>query len=137
MSNDTYVAVQRFYAEVMQTLDDGKLDEFVQWFTPDGEFEHSQGSPPARTRAGILAEMLDHPSNSQNPDVRRRHWFGHMKVDRIDEHTLDCFTYAIVLNSKPGEAPYVSFSGAVQDVLVEAGGEFLIRRRTLVNDRLR
>lgn len=137
VSNDTYVSVQRFHTKVMQTMDEGSFKEFAEFFTADGEFAHTPGKEPARTREGILADLLEHHANLPNPDARRRHWFGHMRLSRIDEHAIDSFTYAVVVNTKPNEKPYISFSGAVHDILVEDGGRFLIQRRELIDDRLR
>ena len=133
---ELYPRVQQFYAEQMHALDGGRFDFYAATFTEDGEFRHTPGRPPARTRAGI-AEELDafHRERFGGDPVQRRHWFGMVRLDLRPDGEIHSDFYALVVTTRPGlREPETAPSCVVHDVLVEEGGDLLVRSRRVEHD---
>jgi actinorhodin biosynthesis protein ActVIA len=136
-STELYVEVLQFYSAQMRALDNGKFAEFADTFTPDGEFTHTVGRQPARTTAGIIAELEDFHRTSVGADVQRRHWFTMQLVNQLDDDVIETSVYALVMRILPGGRPEVTFSGLANDILVRQEGALRTRSRTVVSDAAR
>ncbi|UGY93004.1 nuclear transport factor 2 family protein [Streptomyces gobiensis] len=133
-----YARVQQFYAQQMHALDGGDFAQYAATFTPDGEFSHTPGRPPARTREGIAAELhAFHEQRFGNDPVRRRHWFNMIRLAPGEDGTIRSTFYVLVVTSRPGvREPEIAPSCVVHDVLVEEGGELFNRSRRVDHDYL-
>ncbi|MFC4049896.1 nuclear transport factor 2 family protein [Actinomadura syzygii] len=131
---ELYAEVQLFYARQMQGLDSGKLEAYADTFTEDAEFSHTPGREPARTRAGILADLEDFHKRFEGDPLRRRHWFNMIDIDPQPDGTIISICYALVVKIRPGKAPEIAASCVVHDVLTRAGGELLNKSRRVEYD---
>jgi actinorhodin biosynthesis protein ActVIA len=137
VSTDLYAEVLQFYARQMQALDDGDFPAYAGTFTEDGVFAHSPGMPPARTRAGIAAELTEfHRRRFAASPVQRRHWFNHVVLDARDDGSLESTAYVLVLTVRPGEKqPEIGPSCVVHDVLVRDDDGLRMRSRRVDHDQ--
>ncbi|MEV6430721.1 nuclear transport factor 2 family protein [Nocardia sp. NPDC051463] len=71
---ELYAEVQWFYADQMQRLDDRDIPGYAETFTEEAEFEHTPGRPPARTRARIVADLVEFHQRFETDPMQRRHW---------------------------------------------------------------
>src|SRR5688572_15094429 len=133
---DLYVEVQQFYATQMHKLDGGAFEDYAATFTEDGEFVHTPQQPPARTRAGIVAELHRFHERFADDPVIRRHWFNMLSVDPQDDGTIHTTYYALVVTTRPERNVTIAPSCVVNDVLVRADGALLTRSRIVDHDRL-
>lgn len=136
VSAQLYFEVQHFYARQIQALDGGRWEEFAATFTEDGLFQHSLDLPPARTRAGILAEVRRFHARFDNDPVQRRHWFNHMVLELRPDGAIDSTVYALVLTTRPEGRPLLHPSSLLRDVLVREGGVLLTESRRIVHDHV-
>jgi actinorhodin biosynthesis protein ActVIA len=131
----TYLEVLQYYARQMQRLDDGDLAGYAATFTEDGEFSHTPGRPPARTRTGILEDLVEFHRRFEADPMRRRHHFSMVDIDDGDDGSLTATAYALVVALRPGTAPEVRASCVVHDVLVrDADGGLRNRSRVVQYD---
>jgi actinorhodin biosynthesis protein ActVIA len=134
---ETYVAVNQFYGRQVQLLDSGRFEEYARTFTPDGEFQHTPGVPPARGHDGIVAELRRFNTRFADDPVQRRHVFTMFNVVPRDDGDLDVTFYALVLTTRPGEKqPFVGPSCFVHDVLAVDDGQVRNRSRRVGHDHL-
>ncbi|MEU6714060.1 nuclear transport factor 2 family protein [Nonomuraea sp. NPDC046802] len=133
---ELYSRVQQFYAEQMHALDGGRFDAYAATFTEDGEFRHTPGRPPARTRAGIAEELTAfHRERFGGERVQRRHWFGMVRLDPRPDGEIHSHFYALIVTTRPGaRVPETAPSCVVHDVLVDDGGRLLLRSRWVEHD---
>ncbi len=137
ITTDVHTAVSLHYARQVQMLDSGRFEEYADTFTTDGEFQHTPGQPPARTRPGIVAELRRFNSRFDNDPVQRRHWFSMIDLRTRDDGALDATFYALVLTTRPGvKEPVVGPSCLVHDVLVVDDSGILNRSRRVDHDQL-
>ncbi|MBE8525347.1 nuclear transport factor 2 family protein [Amycolatopsis sp. H6(2020)] len=131
-----YSRVQQFHATQMHALDERRFDCYAATFTDEGEFRHTPGRPPARTRAGIAAELRAfHEERFGADPIQRRHWFGMLRLDPRPEGEIHAYFYALVVTTRPGvREPETAPSCVVHDVLVEEGGELLVKSRWIEHD---
>ncbi|MCP3759047.1 nuclear transport factor 2 family protein [Streptomyces sp. TBY4] len=134
---DLYAAVGQHYARQVQFLDSGKFEEYAATFTEDGEFQHTPSVPPARTRAGIVAELHSFNERFADDPVQRRHWFNMIDLSPREDGAFDAVFYALVLTVRPGvKEPQVGPSCLVRDVLVIGdGGTVHNRSRRVEHDQ--
>jgi actinorhodin biosynthesis protein ActVIA len=137
VSIDLYTEALQFYARQMQALDGGDFQAYADSFTEDGEFTHSPGLPPARTREGIFAELTEfHRRRFAGTPVQRRHWFNHVVLDQRADGDIDATAYALVLTVRPGvREPEIGPSCVVRDVLARVDGELRLRSRRVDHDQ--
>jgi actinorhodin biosynthesis protein ActVIA len=133
---DLYAEVQQFYARQMQLLDGGAFEAYAETFTEDGEFRHTPGREPARTRAGISSELHDFHKRFDGDPVQRRHWFSMINLEPQDDGSIRSTVYALVVTTRPGGKPAIAPSCVVHDVLVWADGALLNRSRRVEHDQL-
>ncbi|GAA4915018.1 nuclear transport factor 2 family protein [Streptomyces coeruleoprunus] len=131
-----YALVQHFYARQMQALDEGRFEEYAATFTEDGTFQHTPGTEPARTRAGIVAELHAFHERFRDDPVQRRHYFNQIVLDPQDDGSYRSTVYALIVRIRQGERPEIWPSCVVHDVLVVDGDEVLMRSRTVSYDQL-
>lgn len=136
VSTDLYAEVLQFYAHQMQSLDDGDFQAYADTFTEDGEFTHSPGMPPARTRAGIARELYEfHRRRFATGPVQRRHWFNQVVLEPQVDGSIASTSYALVLTVRPGEKqPEIGPSCVVHDTLVHEDGALRTRSRRVDHD---
>jgi actinorhodin biosynthesis protein ActVIA len=137
LSSDSmlFLEVQHFLARQMQRMDVGDFVGFARTFTDDGEFAHTAGRAPARTRAGIVSDLIAYHRASGSDLIQRRHWLHMTTVDPQPDGDLIAVSYALVVNTKPGQSSYVSFSGRTEDVLVETPNGLRMKSRRVINDK--
>ncbi|MCP2279396.1 actinorhodin biosynthesis protein ActVIA [Nocardia amikacinitolerans] len=131
---ELYAEVQQFYAEQMQRLDNRDIPGYADTFTEDAEFEHSPGIPPARTRAGIIADLVEFHKRFETDPMQRRHWFNMINLQPQDDGTIVSTTYCLVVKIRPNSKPEIAPSCVVHDVLVRVDGALLTRSRRVVHD---
>jgi 3-phenylpropionate/cinnamic acid dioxygenase small subunit len=130
---DLYAEIQQFYAEHMQLLDDGKVEEWAAKFTEDGTFATDIHPQPARGRTAIVTGARQVADQLAAQGVVRRHWLGMSAIAREDE-TLRVRSYALVLQSTVESGTQVRTSTTCEDVLVPVQDGWRIRERTVHND---
>jgi actinorhodin biosynthesis protein ActVIA len=131
---ELYSEVQQYYARQIQALDAGRWEEFVASFTEDGTFQHRRDRPPARTRAGILAEVVRFHQRFRDDPVHRRHWFNHLVLDLRPDGRIEATAYALVITTRPGGLPQIQPASVVLDELVREDGRLLTRSRRILHD---
>lgn len=127
-----YPRVQHFYAAQMQRLDERDLVGYANTFTADAEFAHTVGRPPARTRAGIIADLTDFHQRFEADPMQRRHWVNMIDLKPVPDG-LRATAYCLVVKVRPGQEP-VFVSCVMHDTLVEVGGELLTSSRQVSYD---
>ncbi|BCJ61884.1 nuclear transport factor 2 family protein [Micromonospora endophytica] len=134
--SELYPRVQQFYADQVHALDSRQFDVYAGTFTEDGEFRHTPGRPPARTRRGIADELSAfHRERFGDEPVQRRHWFGMLRLDQRPDGEIHSTFYALVVTTRPGvRVPEIAPSCVVHDVLVENAGRLLLRSRWVEHD---
>ncbi|MEU9031031.1 nuclear transport factor 2 family protein [Streptomyces sp. NPDC048383] len=136
VSTDLYSQVLHFYAHQMQALDARRFEEYAASFTEDGVFLHSPGAEPARTRPGIVRELVEFHKKYDGQQVRRRHWFNQVALEHQEDGTLKSTAYALVTTVRPGGQPEINPSCLVHDVLVVEDGEVRIASRLITHDQV-
>ncbi|MFE1554153.1 nuclear transport factor 2 family protein [Streptomyces sp. NPDC058734] len=134
VSADLYLRIQHFYAHQMQHLDSGRFEEYAATFTEDGEFQHSPGVEPARTRPGIVRELVGFHERFDNDPVQRRHWFNHIALELQEDGTVSSTAYALVVNVRPGGKPEITRSCVVHDTVVDGPEGILLKSRRVTHD---
>ncbi len=128
-----YTAIQQLYAEHMQLLDDGRIEEWAQRFTDDAIFATDAYPLPVRGRAKIIAGAQQHVDQLARAGVVRRHWLGMGAVVRHDDK-LDVRSYALVIQSSKDDGVHIRSSTTCEDVLVPHGDSWLISERLVRRD---
>ncbi|MGY1900789.1 nuclear transport factor 2 family protein [Nocardia gipuzkoensis] len=131
---ELYAEVQQFYAEQMQRLDSRDIPGYAATFTEDAEFEHTPGIPPARTRAGIIADLVEFHKRFETDPMQRRHWFNMINLQPQDDGTIVSTAYCLVVKIRPNSKPEIAPSCVVHDVLVHVDGALLTRSRRVAHD---
>jgi actinorhodin biosynthesis protein ActVIA len=132
--HELYTEVLQHYARQMRLLDERDLAGYAATFTEDGVFSHSPDREPARTRAGILAELEAFHEQFATDPMARRHHFSQVDVDPRPDGTIAVVCYALVVIKRPDSAPEIRASCVVHDVLVrEDGGLFNRSRRVEID----
>lgn len=131
---ELYAEVLRYYAHQMQLLDERDLQGYADTFTEDGEFEHTPGREPARTREGILLDLVEFHRQFETDPMKRRHHFSMVDVEIRDDGAVVSTAYALVIIVRPGQKPEIRASCVVHDVLVRVGGELRNRSRRVEID---
>jgi actinorhodin biosynthesis protein ActVIA len=129
-----YAEVQGFYARQMQRLDAGKFEDYAATFTEDGEFSHTPGMEPARTRDGIVAELYDFHKKFENDPMQRRHWFNMIDLDPQPDGVIFATFYALIVKTRPGQVAAIAPSCVVHDVLVRTSEGLLNKSRRVEYD---
>jgi actinorhodin biosynthesis protein ActVIA len=129
-----YAEVQQFYARQMQSLDSGKLEAYAETFTEDAEFGHTPGREPARTRAGIVADLYAVHERYVDDPQQRRHLFTMTDLDPQPDGSILSTTYALVLTTRKADGPELVRSCVVRDVLVRTDGVLQNRSRMVDPD---
>lgn len=131
---ELYAEVQQLYADQMQRLDNRDITGYAETFTEDAEFEHTPGRPPARTRAGIVADLTEFHKRFDSDPMQRRHWFNMTDLRPQDDGSIVATSYCLVVKIRPGAKPEIAPSCVVHDVLVRIDGELRTRSRRVTHD---
>ncbi|WP_063002511.1 MULTISPECIES: nuclear transport factor 2 family protein [Nocardia] len=131
---ELYAEVQQFYADQMQRLDNRDITGYAETFTEDAEFEHTPGRPPARTRAGIVSDLVEFHKRFDSDPMQRRHWFNMINLSPRDDGSIGATMYCLVVKIRPGAAPEIAPSCVVHDVLVRIDGELRTHSRRVTHD---
>ncbi|MCU1648076.1 MAG: aromatic-ring-hydroxylating dioxygenase [Nocardia sp.] len=131
---ELYADVQQFYAEQMQRLDNRDIHGYAKTFTETAEFEHTPGRPPARTRAGIIFDLVEFHKRFEADPIQRRHWFNMINLQPQDDGTIVSTAYCLVVKIRPNSKPEIAPSCVVHDVLVRLGGQLLTQSRRVTHD---
>ncbi|MFE7797823.1 nuclear transport factor 2 family protein [Nocardia sp. NPDC057440] len=131
---ELYAEVQQFYADQMQRLDNRDIPGYAETFTEDAEFEHTPGRPPSRTRARIVADLVEFHKRFETDPMQRRHWFSMINLQPQEDGTIVSTAYCLVVKIRPGRAPEINPSTVVHDVLVRVDGNLLTRSRRVTHD---
>ncbi|MEU5045326.1 nuclear transport factor 2 family protein [Streptomyces griseorubiginosus] len=135
-TTDLYALVQHFYAHQMQALDGLRFEDYAATFTEDGTFQHSPGAEPARTRPGIVRELVAFHERFEGDPVQRRHWFNHIALEPQSDGSIRSTVYALVVTVRPGGKPEIAPSCVVHDVLEVVGDQVLTRSRLVTHDQM-
>jgi actinorhodin biosynthesis protein ActVIA len=130
-----YAEVQHFYARQMQHLDARKLEAYAATFTEDAEFSHTPGREPARTRAGIIADLYEFHQKFEDDPMQRRHLFTMIDIEPRDDGSIRSTCYALIIKTRPGAESEMAPSCVVHDILVREGDELLNRSRRVEYDK--
>lgn len=125
-------SVHQFYAAHMQLLDEGRIEEWASFFTPDGTFAVDSHPVPARGRAEIIAGATRTVAQLAEQGITRRHWLG-MSVIRPQDSSVRVRSYALVYQIT-AEGPALRASTTCEDVLVPDGVSWLIQQRVVRQD---
>ncbi|MFF0573816.1 nuclear transport factor 2 family protein [Streptosporangium saharense] len=134
---DLYARIQQFHATQMHALDGGEFDAYAATFTEDGEFRHTPGRAPARTREGIAEELRAfHRERFADDPVQRRHWFNMLRVEPRSDGEIHATFYVLVVATRPGvRQPEIAPSCVVHDVIVDDPEDgLLLRSRWVEHD---
>ncbi|SDD12067.1 nuclear transport factor 2 family protein [Actinokineospora iranica] len=131
---DLYVEVQQYYARQMRLLDSRDLAAYADTFTEDAVFAHSADREPARTRAGILQDLVEFHRRFETDPMRRRHHFTMLDVVFCDGDEIHTVFYALVVITRPGARSEIRASCVVTDVLVRENGELRNKSRIVEID---
>jgi actinorhodin biosynthesis protein ActVIA len=130
-----YAEVQHFYARQMSLLDAAKLEAYAGTFTEDAEFGHTPGREPARTRAGIVRDLVAFHRKFEDDPQQRRHMFTMVDIDPQDDGSVVSTCYALITTTRLGRTPEVVRTCVVHDVLVRGeDGGLLNRSRHVEHD---
>ncbi|MFD5405431.1 nuclear transport factor 2 family protein [Streptomyces griseorubiginosus] len=135
-TTDLYALVQHFYAHQMQALDGLRFEDYAATFTEDGTFQHSPGAEPARTRPGIVRELVAFHERFEGDPVQRRHWFNHIALEPQSDGSIRSTVYALVVTVRPGGKPEIAPSCVVHDVLEVVDDQVLTRSRLVTHDQM-
>ncbi|MFC8365537.1 nuclear transport factor 2 family protein [Streptomyces griseorubiginosus] len=135
-TTDLHALVQHFYAHQMQALDGLRFEDYAATFTEDGTFQHSPGAEPARTRPGIVRELVEFHKRFEGDPVQRRHWFNHIALEPQSDGSVRSTVYALVVTVRPGGKPEIAPSCVVHDVLEVVGDQVLTRSRLVTHDQM-
>ncbi len=130
---DRYAEIQQFYAEHMQLLDDGKVEEWAARFTEDGTFATDIHPQPAAGRSAIATGARQVADQLAAQGIVRRHWLS-MSAITPESDTLRVRSYALVLQSAKDSGTQIRTSTTCEDVLVHDATGWLIRSRVVHND---
>ncbi|GGQ54929.1 nuclear transport factor 2 family protein [Kitasatospora griseola] len=128
-------SVEQFYAHHMQLLDAGRIPEWASFFTEDGTFAVDSHPEPARGRGQITAGATRTVEQLRGQGIARRHWLGMVDIAPADDTTVRVRSYALVFQITEAEGAAVRSSTTCEDELVRAGDSWLIRARTVRQDR--
>nr|WP_280117712.1 nuclear transport factor 2 family protein [Streptomyces cinereoruber] len=126
--------MQRFYAEQMRHLDEGRAEEWAATFTEDGVFAQNSGAEPVRGRAAIAAAVRAGRARLAADPQRRRHVFGMLTVDPAADGAVRARSYAQVLATPPGGPTVLHLSAVCEDELVPVDGGWAVRHRRVDHD---
>lgn len=133
---DTYLRVQQFYAQQMQLLDDGSVEQWAGTFTDDGVFSANAHAEPTIGRANIAKAAGHAVAELKRAGVVRRHWLGMLTVRPLSGDALFARCYALIVSTPKGGQAAVHLSTVCEDVLVRVGDELLVRTRHVTRDDL-
>nr|WP_279627011.1 nuclear transport factor 2 family protein [Streptomyces zinciresistens] len=127
--------MQRFYAEQMRHLDEGRAREWAATFTEDGVFGQNSGAEPVRGRTAITAAVRANQARLAADPQQRRHVFAMLTVDPAGDGAVRARSYAQVLVTPPGGPTTLRLSAVCEDELVPvAGGGWAVRHRRVDHD---
>jgi actinorhodin biosynthesis protein ActVIA len=132
--SDLYFEVLQYYARQMQLLDERDLVAYADTFTEDAVFVHTTGREPARTRAGILSDLVDFHEQFEADPMKRRHHFSMVNLEPQEDGSIASTCYALVVIKRPDDAPEIRASCVVHDVLVHEGDELRNKSRRVEID---
>lgn len=133
---DLQTALQRFYAEQMQLLDDGAAEAWAQTFTDDGVFAANGQPAPVHGRHAIAAAARAAREQLDQAKVVHRHWLGMLTADRRDDGSIGTRCYALVIATPHGGAPAIHRSTICEDVLIPVDDSWRVRSRVVTRDDL-
>lgn len=133
---ELYQQVQQFYARQMQLLDDGKVEDWADTFTPDGVFAANAHPRPTSGREAITAAARAAHEQLAAQGIRRRHWLGMVAVDRGDGARVTARCYALVFEIPRGGQAALRLSTLCQDQLELGDQGWQVAHRVVTRDDL-
>ncbi|MFE7314479.1 nuclear transport factor 2 family protein [Streptomyces sp. NPDC057555] len=131
-----YAHVQDFYARHMHLVDEGRVEEWGETFTPDATISNNANPRPAHGRDAIVAVIRRTHAELAARGIQHRHWMGMLAVEPLDDHTVRATSYALLLATTPGATPQIDRSTRCEDELVLVNGDWQIRTRRVHHDGL-
>ncbi|WP_308457912.1 nuclear transport factor 2 family protein [Streptomyces sp. SM11] len=131
-----YSEVSHFYARQMQTLDDGRTEEWANTFTVDGVFALHGGHDKATGRPALAASSARARAALTEQGITHRHWLGMLTVTPRPDGSVAARCYALVIATARGGMPTVHRSTVCEDVLVREKTGWLVRERQVTRDDL-
>lgn len=128
-----YYEVQQFYSRQMRLLDSGMAEAWAETFTDDGVF-HQNVSAPLHGRAAIAVAARARVEQIQADSKVRRHWLGMLEVMPQADGLVHTSYYALAMATPRGKSLQVYVSTDNRDVLVNEGGQWLVKHRYVEHD---
>ncbi|WP_034089983.1 nuclear transport factor 2 family protein [Streptacidiphilus albus] len=135
-SAELYHQVQQFYAQQMQLLDQGRVEEWAATFTEDGVFAANAHPEPTVGRAAIIASAGAATADYAARGIQRRHWLGMVSIETSGPDALTARCYAVVLETPRGGPAGIKASTLCEDRLVRGADGWLVEHRLVTRDDL-
>jgi anthranilate 1,2-dioxygenase small subunit len=139
------LAVEEFYADYVSCLDEGRLDDWPEFFADDGLYglwskeNWDAGLPAPMFLCLNKRQMMDRVTSLKEANLYPAHWNRHLIsatqiVESTDERIVAHSNYAVLQTRLEGET-FIYQSGRALDVFLR-GDTLMLRERRLVYDTL-
>lgn len=129
-----YAQIQQFYALHMGLLDDGAVDAWASFFTPDAVFEDNTTPEPLRGREAIRATVRTRVEHLRAERRQFRHWFGMVDVAVQPDGELHTRMYALAMSTVVGGPLRIHGHVVCRDRLIPRGGSWTVHNRRVEVD---
>jgi anthranilate 1,2-dioxygenase small subunit len=137
--------VQRLQNRYIRVIDDDRLEEWPQLFTPAGNYEittrenHERGLPLALMSCNGRGMMQDRVTGYRKINVYEPHRYHHqlsgMECEQLPDGAILCTTGFLVVRTMHTGAISVFASGVYLDLIVQDGdGEMRFAERKVITD---
>ncbi|EGX60566.1 nuclear transport factor 2 [Streptomyces zinciresistens K42] len=127
------VAVERFYAQHMQLLDDGDAVAWARTFTEDASFTTPSMTEPVRGRDDIESGGRAAVAGRAEAGEVHRHWVT-MTTLRPAADGADALSYVEILVTPRRGVPRIEPFCVMRDRLVRRGDALLVAERVITRD---
>ncbi|MFI0352998.1 nuclear transport factor 2 family protein [Actinomadura sp. 9N407] len=130
ISAETLLRIQWLYGAQSHLIDEGRAAEWAATFTPDGEF-HSPSYPEPVIGTRDLTAFAERFAAGAG---RARHVLTNVHVEAADAHRATVRAYLQIVSTPAGGPSRLDRMTTLTDDLLQVGGRWLIRRRTVRRD---
>jgi 3-phenylpropionate/cinnamic acid dioxygenase small subunit len=129
MSSETLLRIHRLYGAQSHLIDEGRAAEWAATFTGDGEFRSPSYPEPVIGTRELTAFAERFAAGG-----RGRHVLTNVHVESADAHRATVRAYLQIISTPPGGPSRLDRMTTITDELLQVGGRWLIRRRTVRRD---
>ncbi|OYO15486.1 hypothetical protein CGZ98_03505 [Enemella evansiae] len=156
VSPELYLEVQQFYAHQMPLLEERRLDELIETFTPDCTLEHIPFGWKFEGREPLLAEMLKRRGDPDKPlagpvsarqsreeDIAYydglvyRYWFTRMRVEDHDGILTVDYLAIVSLTDAQGRVAFEPTTTVTDTLVRSPSGALQTASRVVTHDSAR